>query len=128
MRREAKNEYDAAAYEELEKTLAECRKYADRDRRRLRFPMYINTQMEQTDIAELELSVRSTNCLRRAGYHTVGQLADGISGIDDLSRIRNCGKKSASEIMTRLLTYQYGLLSPRRQKAYRSRLLELNAD
>jgi DNA-directed RNA polymerase alpha subunit len=37
-------------------------------------------------IEDLELSVRSFNCLRRAGLFTVGELVSSIGGRDDLLR------------------------------------------
>lgn len=92
----------------------------------LRFPMYITKSMEETDIAELELTVRSSNCLRRAGFHTIGELVDGIETSGDLKRIRNCGAKSVREIMNKLLRYQYGLLSSERKERYLQRLLDMN--
>lgn len=52
-------------------------------------------------IEELQLSIRSYNCLKRAGIHTLGALA----GIDDLSRIRNMGRKNIQEITEKVLEY-----------------------
>ena len=52
-------------------------------------------------IEELHLSVRSYNCLKRVGIHTLGALA----GIEDLSGIRNLGKKNIEEITEKVLEY-----------------------
>lgn len=49
----------------------------------------------QTKICELELSVRSYNCLKRAGIDTI----KGVLLIKDFTRIRNLGRKSAEEVM-----------------------------
>ncbi len=51
-------------------------------------------------IEELELSVRSSNCLRRADIHTVEQLISKTE--DEISKVRNLGKKSLNEIKKRL--------------------------
>ena len=47
-------------------------------------------------IEELELSVRSTNCLKRAGIHTVADLADKTE--EEMMKVRNLGRKSFEEI------------------------------
>lgn len=56
-------------------------------------------------IDDLELSARSSNCLKRAGIETVSELVN--RGLDDLIQIKNFGKKSADEINDKLK--QYGL-------------------
>ena len=38
---------------------------------RLRFPIYISEKLYETEIEALDLSVRSSNCLHRAGYRTI---------------------------------------------------------
>lgn len=47
-------------------------------------------------IEELELSVRSTNCLKRAGIHTVADLAERTE--EEMMKVRNLGRKSFEEI------------------------------
>ena len=47
-------------------------------------------------IEELELSVRSTNCLKRAGIHIVADLADKSE--EEMLKVRNLGRKSFEEI------------------------------
>ncbi len=54
----------------------------------------------KTAIEELELSVRSSNCLRVAGIKCIGDLV--IKNEDDISKIKNLGKKSITEIQTKL--------------------------
>lgn len=56
-------------------------------------------------IDDLELSARSSNCLKRAGIETVSQLLEKSLG--DLIEIKNFGAKSAEEIDAKLK--QYGL-------------------
>ncbi|HBC95793.1 MAG TPA: DNA-directed RNA polymerase subunit alpha [Clostridium sp.] len=51
-------------------------------------------------IEELELSVRSYNCLKRAGINTVQELTERT--IDDMMKVRNLGKKSLEEVQQKL--------------------------
>ncbi len=51
-------------------------------------------------IEELELSVRSYNCLKRAGIGTVKELCDKTS--DDMMKVRNLGRKSLEEVLQKL--------------------------
>jgi len=51
-------------------------------------------------IDELELSVRSYNCLKRAGINTVEQLCDKTP--DDMMKVRNLGRKSLDEVLIKL--------------------------
>ncbi|MBE3519855.1 MAG: DNA-directed RNA polymerase subunit alpha [Firmicutes bacterium] len=51
-------------------------------------------------IEELELSARSFNCLRRAGIQTIGDLVAKTE--EELSKVRNMGKKSLEEVKTKL--------------------------
>ena len=47
-------------------------------------------------IEELELSVRSTNCLKRAGIHIVADMVDKTE--EEMMKFRNLGRKSFEEI------------------------------
>lgn len=59
-------------------------------------------------IDELELSVRAFNCLKRAEINTIGELTDKTE--DELTRVRNLGKKSVDEIKEKLSNFrEYGL-------------------
>ena len=51
-------------------------------------------------IDELELSVRSYNCLKRAGINTVEELCSKTS--DDMMKVRNLGRKSLEEVLAKL--------------------------
>ncbi|HHX87407.1 MAG TPA: DNA-directed RNA polymerase subunit alpha [Firmicutes bacterium] len=51
-------------------------------------------------IEELDLSVRSFNCLKRAGINTVGELIQKT--VEEMMKIRNLGKKSMEEIQQKL--------------------------
>lgn len=56
------------------------------------------------DIAEMDLSVRSYNCLKRIGINTIHDLIDVVEGDDylDLIKARNLGRKSLREIIEKL--------------------------
>ena len=51
-------------------------------------------------IEELELSVRSYNCLKRAGINTVEELTNKTS--EDMMKVRNLGRKSLEEVLAKL--------------------------
>ena len=52
-------------------------------------------------IEELDLSVRSFNCLKRAGINTVEDLTNRTE--DDMMKVRNLGRKSLDEVVNKLL-------------------------
>jgi len=54
----------------------------------------------ETSIEELELSVRSFNCLKRAGIATVEDLTNKTE--TDMMKVRNLGKKSLDEVIAKL--------------------------
>ncbi len=51
-------------------------------------------------IDDLDLSVRSFNCLKRAGINTVADLAQKTE--DDMMKVRNLGRKSLDEVKKKL--------------------------
>ena len=54
----------------------------------------------EMNIDELELSVRSYNCLKRAGINTVEELCNKTP--DDMMKVRNLGRKSLEEVLGKL--------------------------
>ena len=54
----------------------------------------------ETPIEELELSVRSFNCLKRSGVSTVGDLTKKTE--NDMMKVKNLGKKSLEEVIEKL--------------------------
>lgn len=62
--------------------------------------------MEMT-IEELDLSVRSYNCLKRAGINTVQELSN--KSMEDMMKVRNLGKKSLEEVERKLRDLGLGL-------------------
>lgn len=90
------------------------------------FPMYVNKQMEETPIESLDLGVRSYNCLKRAGFNNVAELAEATADGHGLKHIRNCGTKSVREIMEHMFLYQYDILSPERRMVFLHEVVEMN--
>src|SRR5699024_8746692 len=62
--------------------------------------------MEMT-IEELDLSVRSYNCLKRAGINTVQELSNKSE--EDMMKVRNLGRKSLEEVKSKLYDLGLGL-------------------
>ena len=54
----------------------------------------------EMNIDELEFSVRSYNCLKRAGINTVEELCNRTS--EDMMKVRNLGRKSLEEVLAKL--------------------------
>lgn len=63
-------------------------------------------QLLDMTIEELDLSVRSYNCLKRAGIQTVQDLASKTE--DDMIKVRNLGKKSLKEVKEKLIELGLG--------------------
>ena len=58
-------------------------------------------------IEELDLSVRSFNCLKRAGINTVEDLISKSE--DDMMKVRNLGRKSLEEVINKLASLGFSL-------------------
>ncbi len=59
-----------------------------------------NEKVPEMNIDELELSVRSYNCLKRAGINTVEELTNKTP--EDMMKVRNLGRKSLEEVLAKL--------------------------
>jgi DNA-directed RNA polymerase subunit alpha len=64
-------------------------------------------QILNTPVEELELSVRSSNCLKNANIKTIGELTKKTE--DDIAKTRNFGKKSLQEIKEKLKEWNLSL-------------------
>ena len=64
---------------------------------------------QQMMIEDLDLSVRSYNCLKRAGIQTVDELRQKTE--DEMMRVRNLGKKSLKEVKDKLIELGLGFKS-----------------
>jgi DNA-directed RNA polymerase subunit alpha len=69
----------------------------------------IKEKVLEMTIEELDLSVRSYNCLKRAGINTVEELTNRSE--DDMMKVRNLGKKSLEEVKYKLAELDLGLRS-----------------
>lgn len=54
----------------------------------------------EMSVEDLDLSVRSYNCLKRAGIHTVEDLTKKSE--EDMLKVRNLGRKSLEEVINKL--------------------------
>ena len=64
-------------------------------------------KIREMSIEDMDLSVRSYNCLKRANIHTVDDLTKKTE--DDMLKVRNLGKKSLDEVIYKLSTYGLSL-------------------
>ena len=78
--------------------IAEAREKAMRD-----FEQKIKEPLDDMTVEEMDFSVRSFNCLKRAGIHTLGDLRRLTD--EDLYRIRNLGRKGKEEVLSKLEVY-----------------------
>ncbi len=60
-------------------------------------------QILDKSIEDMDLSVRSFNCLKRAGIHTIRDLTQKAE--DDMLKVRNLGRKSLDEVIQKLASY-----------------------
>ncbi|WP_026489913.1 DNA-directed RNA polymerase subunit alpha C-terminal domain-containing protein [Butyrivibrio sp. XBB1001] len=90
------------------------------------FKFYLNSKMSETPIETLDLGVRAYNSLKRAGYSTIGELAEDIASGAEISKIRNCGTKSCREIMEKLFLYQYSCIPQEKRARYILEIVEMN--
>ena len=78
-----------------------------------------------TNIDDIEFSVRATNALKRAGYFTIGDVVEALSN-ETLIHIRNLGKKTFNEIQTKILVFGYERLSEKEKQRFFVDLVERN--
>ncbi len=67
------------------------------------------TKILEMSIDDIDLSVRSYNCLKRAGIHTVEDLTKKSE--DDMLKVRNLGRKSLDEVIAKLHSFGLDLKS-----------------
>lgn len=81
-------------------------------------------RMAGIGIDDLNLSVRASNGLMRAGVNTLGKLNAAMQTELGIGGIRNLGQKSVKEIGLAFLSLTYSLLSPYEKALYWQRLLD----
>ena len=67
----------------------------------------VKEKMLEMTIEELDLSVRSYNCLKRASINTVEELTKKT--VEDMMKVRNLGKKSLEEVQNKLASLDLSL-------------------
>ena len=67
----------------------------------------METKIREMNIEDMDLSVRSYNCLKRANIHTVDDLTKKT--VDDMLKVRNLGRKSLDEVIAKLNSYGLSL-------------------
>ncbi|MBO5557031.1 MAG: hypothetical protein J5927_07585, partial [Oscillospiraceae bacterium] len=80
-------------------------------------------RMAALSLEELNLSVRSRNCLMRAGLRTFGDLNERLGQEGDITRIRNLGAKSREEIIRVFRAECYARLNGAEKLDYWQRVL-----
>ena len=98
----------------------------ERQGRSFRFRMYMTNEMMNSPLDVLDLGVRAYHCLMRAGYKTVGQVADAVASKEGIGGIRNCGKKSVREIKEQLFLFNYNNLDVSRRDSYLKEVVLMN--
>lgn len=79
----------------------------------------------ETNIDDIEFSVRANNALKRAGYFVIGDVVDALAN-ETLIHIRNLGKKTFNEIQTKILVFGYERLTEKEKLQFFSDLVEKN--
>lgn len=81
-------------------------------------------RLEEMSVDELNLTVRSSNGLKRAGIHTFGQLKERMETEKGLTNLRNIGKKSIREIKQLFIEECYAKLLPYERVQYWQEVLD----
>ena len=76
-------------------------------------------------IEELDLSVRSYNCLKRTGINIIEELLDAINN-NEWPSIRNLGAKSIGEIRAKVVEFGYNKLTEQNKKQFIKNLININ--
>lgn len=72
--------------------------------------MSLRDKLMETPIEDLEFSVRSYNCLKRAGIHLVSDIVSKTE--QEMMKVRNLGKKSLDEVVKKVLDLGLSFKSP----------------
>ena len=84
------------------------------------------TRLAELSIDEMNLTVRSSNGLKRANIHTFSQLYDRLQTENGLINIRNIGQKSIKEIKQLFFAECYARLLPYERARYWQDVLDAN--
>lgn len=89
--------------------------------------MFFSDEFCNKNIEELNLSVRSYNCIKRAGINKVDKLIDAISE-SKLYSFRNLGQKSIAEINQKLYQSCYDNMSEESKRNFIKMLFDVNEE
>lgn len=81
----------------------------------------------ETNIDDIEFSVRANNALKRAGYFVIEDVVDALAN-ETLIHIRNLGKKTFNEIQTKILVFGYERLTEKEKQQFFVDLVERNCE
>ena len=79
-------------------------------RRKMVISIPMSAQTAETDFYELNLTIRTYNCLRRAGAETIGDVAQHIAN-GSIKTVRNITKKCVKEVYKKTLEFCYSRLT-----------------
>ena len=79
----------------------------------------------ETSIDDMDFSVRANNSMKRAGVFKLGDIIDIISS-EDLTKIRNLGKKTENEVKTKIMAFGYEKLTQAEKQRFFYDILERN--
>ena len=92
-------------FADLESKLIELCKLNEQKANKVIDDVRLRQKYDSTKIEDMDLSVRSYHCLKRAGICNLQQLAK--LSYEDLTHVRNLGRKSTEEIIEKLKEYGY---------------------
>lgn len=84
----------------------------------IKFKFILKESVLNEDISVLDLSTRPYHRLKISGINTMGELIDHINSFSDLMKIEKMGKKSCSEIMKKIMYFQYINTSEEKRKTF----------
>lgn len=91
----------------------------------VKFPIIEKKSFLETDIFSLDLDTRSSNGLKRNGFHTVQDVMDNL---DKLYKMRGCGSKSVNRILYGICSSYYRTLDAEGKLTYLNKVVKLNTE
>ena len=91
----------------------------------VKFPIIEKKSFLETDVTFLDLDTRSSNGLKRNGFHTV---QDVLNNLSSLYKMRGCGTKSVNRILYGICSSYYRTLDAEQKLAYLNKLVKLNTE
>ena len=89
----------------------------------MQFPVLLDKESEEEDIAQFIDSQRANNALHRSSIFTAKQL---MNAFDKLDNIRNLGSKSVKEVKNSFMNWYYSSLDDNKVKEFWSDFVTMN--